>query len=177
MVEHTIDVLQSTNNKITKVNENDTILISAIVAGSDKKIINDRFHADLIVITSEGQLLNPNETGFHFSVCKDSSPTTIQDMGFNYNFNNRTVKDLFDNNDSKLKKIYIVRKIIHDNNQDKYIHTIEVTDETADEVEKKNNTIFIIIIVVLLLIIVVMGIILYKNNISSNQQLQTNNNN
>ena len=176
MVEHTIDVLQSTNNKITTVNEDDTILISAIAAGSDKKIINDRFHADLIVITSEGEILNPNESGFHFSVCKDSSPITIQDMGFKYNFNNRTVKDLFDNNNSKLKKIYIVRKIIHDNTLDKYIHTIEVTDETSDEGEK-NNTSFIIIIVILLLIIVVMGIILYKKNIGSNKQLQTNNNN
>jgi hypothetical protein len=184
MVKHTINVLESTNNKITKVSDNDTIFISEIIAGSDKKIINNRYDNDLIVITSEGKILKHQES-VHFIVCDESkcaykeasaktssamssaaspaivSPDWIRNLSIELNFDNKKVKDLFNNNNSKLKKIHIIRLLTHDNTHDNYIHTIEVADEVADEDE---DNIWILLVVIVIVMFIGIGVVIYLIN-------------
>lgn len=166
MVKKVIEINNDTNNKTTKVNENDTLEFRYLLKNYLK--INS-FSFSIDAITSEGKYF---KGGGHFNCNSEfkpaiqvyneynevrnlDNPSIPETVELILNFENKLLKTLFKNNDYNTRKIYIIPQLppcdfatggIRDHNN-KYLHIIELEGKSAkDIIQRKDYNMKLIIL-------------------------------
>ena len=156
----TINLNDRTNNKVTKVNENDTL--EFIYEVKDLENYKNDIKLSVNAVTSEGKYIIGNE----LSLC-GAETTELKNLILKNNFNNKSLKNFFQNNDYNTRKIFIL-PVTYDADQTcgtnftQYVHTIELEGESAKDVIKNKDIVIIILIVIIALIVI--GILYNKYN-------------
>ena len=174
----------STNNKITKVDENESIQIE--YNPSDYSKLNS-LNISLGAITSEGKYINNSTIAYcdpstdykktyeeHIQELRKKEPTDqsgnpiypgTENTGLGLQLND--LKSFFDNNDYNTRRIFIIPKM-HPcdaiNYGSQYIHTIELEGESAKDIIKRKDNAIIGIGILLSFIIFIIIIIIFINN-------------
>ena len=156
----TINLNDGTNNKVTKVNETDTL--EFIYEVKDLENYKNDIKLSVNAITSEGEYIK----GTELSSC-GAETTELKNVILKNNFNNKSLKNFFKNNDYNTRKIFIL-PVTYDANEmcgtnfTQYIHIIELEGESAKDIIKRKDNTIIGISISFSLIILLIIIIIYK---------------